>query len=183
MKIYISILRGINVGGHKSIKMDVLKKLYSDLLLENIQTYIQSGNVVFQSYNTKSEDLAALISNKIQKEFGFTVPVIVLDKNEFKDIIENNPFVYDEAKDITKLCITFLASKPKQFDLEAIKLKQTQKEEFQITEKAIYMYCPNGFATTKLTITFFEKQLNVIATTRNLKTSNKLLSIAEEMAK
>ncbi|NOQ28188.1 MAG: DUF1697 domain-containing protein [Bacteroidales bacterium] len=181
MKTYISILRGINVGGHKTIKMDALKKMYNDLHFENVQTYIQSGNVVFQSSNSNSKELEVIISTQIKKHFDFDVPVIVLDKKELKEIIENNPYLKDQTKDLSLQCITFLSSNPKQFNIEAIKLKQTQGEEFTITEKAVYMYCPNGFARTKLTITFFEKQLNVIATTRNLKTSNKLLSIASEL--
>lgn len=179
MKTYISILRGINVGGYKSLKMDDLKKLYSDLDFKNVRTYIQSGNAIFQYYETEKQELEEKITDQIQKKFGFDVPVIVLDKEELKEIINNNPFEKDQSKDIAFQSIIFLSATPQRYSIEAIRLKQMQSEEFEITEKAIYLYCPKGFATTKLTNTFFEKQLNVKATTRNWKTSNKLLSMTE----
>lgn len=140
MKTYISILRGINVSGQKIIKMDALKKMYTDLHFENIQTYIQSGNVIFQCKETGKPELENRITNQIQNQFGFDVPVIVLDKEELKEIFENNPFLKDQTKELTQQCITFLSSNPKQFDIETIKLKQTQGEEFTITEKVVYLY-------------------------------------------
>ncbi len=75
--------------------------------------------------------------------------------------------------------ITFLFSKPVQFDIEVLRQKQSLGKEFTVAEKAAYLYCPNGYGKTKLANSFFENKLKVIATTRNWKTSNELLKIAE----
>ena len=180
MTTYISILRGINVSGQKIIKMDALKEMYEDLHFNNIQTYIQSGNVIFQNTQSRQIDLGQIISNELTGKFGYEVPVIVLDTVELKEIIERNPFTSDEIKDISHLHVTFLSSKPERIDDVLIYQKKASEEEFAITEKAVYLYCPNGYGRTKLTNTFFENRLKVGATTRNWKTTIELLRIAEK---
>ncbi|PKP29913.1 MAG: hypothetical protein CVU00_14140 [Bacteroidetes bacterium HGW-Bacteroidetes-17] len=181
MQTYISLLRGINVSGQKIIKMAALKKMYEDLKFMNVQTYIQSGNVVFQASETTKEELETLISNQIKSDFGFEVPVLVLDTKELKEIMEQNPFALDQNKNSSSIYITFLSSKPGQIDQEILRQKQVIGEEFILTEKAVYLYCPNGYGKTKLTNTFIENRLQVRATTRNLKTTNELLRIAENL--
>lgn len=180
MTTYISILRGINVSGQKMIKMDAVKEMYEDLHFRNIQTYIQSGNVVFQYYKSKQKDLELTISHQLQNKFGFDVPVIVLETVELKNIIEGNPYKDDQTKNISHLYVTFLSSRPERIDTEMIYQKKSPTEEFSLTEKAVYLYCPNGYGKTKLTNTFFENKLKVGATTRNWKTTIELLNIAEK---
>jgi len=180
MTTYISILRGINVSGQKMIKMDSLKEMYEDLHFTNIQTYIQSGNVIFQDIQSEQIDYGQRISNELMRKFGFEIPVIVLDTVELKGIIERNPFTSDETKDISHLHVTFLSSKPERTDNTQIYQKKASEEEFAITENAVYLYCPNGYGRTKLTNTFFENKLKVGATTRNWKTTLALLRIAEK---
>jgi uncharacterized protein (DUF1697 family) len=181
MTTYISILRGINVSGQKSIKMDVLKKLYEDLNFENVQTYIQSGNVIFQCNKTKQKHLEMILSNQIQQNFGFEVPLIVLDIAELKEIIKNNPFISDPARNISHLHVTFLASHPEQIDMEMIRQKKSQGEDFVLLGKVVYLYCPDGYGKTKLNNTFFENKLKVGATTRNWNTTCELLNISEKI--
>ncbi len=183
MKTYISILRGINVSGQRMIKMDALQKMYTDLNFKNIQTYIQSGNVIFQYSKLVGEDLAIKISNQIQKYFGFEVPVIILETEELKEIIHNNPFINNITKNPLNWHITFLSSKPEQIDIKIINQKKADGEEFILTEKAVYLYCPNGYGKCKLTNTFLENKLKVGATTRNWKTVNELFNIAEKISK
>lgn len=180
METYISILRGINVSGKKLIKMDALRKLYEDLGFHSITTYVQSGNVIFTSETANSEKLAQTISQQIEKEFGFDVPVIVMSIAQLKHIIENNPFANDSQKDKTFLHVTFLSSKPDKFDLNAIEDKKLSGEEIAITGNAVYLYCPNEYGKSKLNNGFLEKKLKVGATTRNWKTTNKLLMIANQ---
>jgi len=181
MPTYISLLRGINVSGQKIIKMAALKKMYEDLKFEHIQTYIQSGNVIFQTSKTKKEYLETLISNQIKSDFGFEVPVIILDIEELKEILNNNPYSGDTKKDISHLGITFLSSKPELANLQLIKQKQAEGEEFILINKSVYLYCPEGFGKTKLTNAFIESKLQVRATARNWKTANELLRIAENL--
>jgi len=172
-------LRGINVSGQKMIKMDVLKEIYKSLHFMNIQTYLQSGNVVFQFKKSENNDLEKKISSQIQKSLGFEVPVIVLEADELKDVIEMNPYKDDKTKNISYLHVTFLSSKPEPVNLDTINKIKSPGEELSLIERAVYLYCPNGYGKTKLSNTFLENRLNVVATTRNWKTTLQLLNIAE----
>jgi uncharacterized protein (DUF1697 family) len=160
--------------------MDALKEIYEDLHFMNIQTYIQSGNVVFQYNNSEQKDLAIKISSQLQHKFKFEVSVIVLETAELKYIIERNPYTADRTKDISHLHVTFLSSQPERIDIGMIYQKKSPEEEFTLIEKAVYLYCPNGYGKTKLTNTFFENKLKVGATTRNWNTTTELLKIAEK---
>lgn len=174
---YISILRGINVSGQKIIKMDALKKIYENLNFENIQTYIQSGNVIFSAKEKNSKIIEKIISAKIETEFGFATAVIVLNEKTLETIVKNNPFTNDKLKDTSFLYVTFLAEPSTQFDKESIINKKQQNEEIEFTTDAIYLYCPNGYGKTKLNNNFLENKLKVNATTRNWKTINELLNL------
>ncbi len=178
MITYIAILRGINVGGNRIIKMDALTKLFSNLGFSNIKTYIQSGNVVFK-YTKKNNQLTEkLIANAIKNTFNFDVPVIVFSLDELNTIIKNNPFVLDKTKDVAYLHLTFLAQQPNETNFIKIKDLNFNEDEFTLIDKTIYIYCPNGYGNTKLTNTFFETKLKVSATTRNFKTTHQLQTIA-----
>lgn len=158
--------------------MDALKKMYEQLNFENIQTYAQSGNVVFSANNKNTKELEKIISSKIETEFGFDVSVIVINVKTLEKIIANNPFTKDNQKDINFLHITFLAENPTGFDKESIIEKKYPDEEIAFTPNAVYLYCPNGYGKTKLNNNFLENKLNVKATTRNWKTTNELLKLA-----
>ncbi len=190
MQTHISILRGINVGGHKSVKMDVLRQIYVDLGFKNVQTYIQSGNVVFCSENSSTKDLTTKIAEKILEKFAFEVPLIVISLSEFNEIINNNPFLEDVSqekqlesqKDSTYFHITFLSETPEKALFDKIKEKEYQKDELVLVGKNIYLYCPESYSNSKLTNSFLESKLKVIATTRNWKTSLELLKMAEKIS-
>ncbi|ODS84971.1 MAG: hypothetical protein ABS46_02385 [Cytophagaceae bacterium SCN 52-12] len=169
METYISILRGVNVGGQAQIKMEALKKSYEKLYLSNVATYIQSGNVIFDAGETDTRIIENRICSQIEADFGVKVPVIVLTWGSLKKIIEENPFTKDPGKDLTFLHVTFLAETPKQYDKESIEDKKQGDEEIRFSEKAIYLYCPHGYGRTKLNNNFLEKKLKVGATTRNWK--------------
>lgn len=178
MTTYISILRGINVSGQKLIKMDALRKLYENLGFHNVTTYVQSGNVIFISEAENPEELAQTITQQIKKEFSFDVPVLVLTIEKLKAIIAKNPFINKENNSIY---VTFLASKPEKFDSKGIEEKKLPVEEIAFTDDAVYLYCPKGYGTSKLSNNLIESKLKVIATTRNWKTTNELLKISLEI--
>lgn len=178
MTTCISILRGINVSGQKLIKMEALKRMYSNLKFENIQTYLQSGNVIFFTLATDLKILENQITSQIEKEFGFDVPVIVLEVEWLKEIINQNPFAKDTQKDVSFLHVTFLADQPKEIDRKSIEDKKQSGEEIELAKNAVYLYCPNGYGKTKLNNNFLESKLKVKATTRNWKTVNELLKLA-----
>lgn len=118
MNTFISILRGINVGGHKKIKMDALRQLYSSLGYEGVQSYIQSGNVIFRTNETDTTTLASTLSTKIQETFGFEVSVLVLTAQELKNAVDKNPYLDDASKDLSTLHLTFLSALPNELLVE-----------------------------------------------------------------
>lgn len=175
MTIYISLLRGINVSGQKRVPMDELKSLYESLGYKQVQTYIQSGNVIFAYKETPVQTLCTTIEKAIQKHFCFEVSVITRTYDEFKKIQQANPFA---KKEQTALYVTFLSDIPKTIPHEELQKAATAKEEFKIVQREVYLYYPKGYGTTKLSNMVFEKKLKVIATTRNWNTVNTLLSKA-----
>lgn len=179
MTTYISMLRGINVGGHKKVKMDILKQLYVELRYTNVQTYIQSGNIIFQTNDTETIDLAKKIRIQILKVTGLDVPVLVLKLEEMKRIVENNPYLFDSTKNPNTFHVTFLSAIPDTIIIEKLKSIDYGADYFELLDKAIYIYCPSGYGKTKLTNTFFENKLKTIATSRNWKTVNELIRLAE----
>lgn len=180
MTSYISILRGINVGGNKRIKMDALRQMFTQLGCANVQTYIQSGNVVFNSSETDIQTLEKTISAKILETFGFEVPVLVLTAAEIAAAVNNNPYSTNLAKDPATIHFTFLSHLPDQALLDKIVPTNYLPDEFICLGKVIYMHCPNGYGNTKLTNSFFENKLKLTATCRNLKTSMELAALANK---
>lgn len=178
MPTYISILRGINVSGKNLIKMDALKKMFENLQFKNIQTYIQSGNIIFSTQSNSVKSLETKIASQIKKDFGFDVLVIVLTAEKLRGIIQQNPFTKDKQKDISYLYVTFLTDSPNEFDIKGILEKRSAGEEIEFGKNAIYLFCPGGYGQTKLNNNFLESKLKVNATTRNWKTANELLKLA-----
>ncbi|MBK8944310.1 MAG: DUF1697 domain-containing protein [Ignavibacteriae bacterium] len=178
MQTYIALLRGINVSGQKKIKMADLKIILEELKYEKVQTYIQSGNVIFNSKSNDVKKLAKLISNKIKTQYNFDVEIIVKTPEEFKFVLDNNPFI-KQKKDKERNYITFLFSEPEKEYLEKLKEISFPPEEFFLLNKIIFFYSPNNYGNAKMNNNFFEKKLNVIATTRNWQTVNKLFELSQ----
>ncbi|HEX8278435.1 MAG TPA: DUF1697 domain-containing protein [Segetibacter sp.] len=179
METYISILRGINVSGHRKIEMAGLKALYEELKFKEVVTYIQSGNVIFKTGETSAGSILKTIEKAIADRYHFHVPVIVRSLPEMARIISANPFLKENDIDIEKLHVTFLAEAPEFSKIESLKNVQHPPDKFIIAENDIYLYCPGGYGNTKLSNNFFENKLKVTATTRNWKTVNKLVGLAK----
>lgn len=154
--------------------MEELRTLLSSLGFTEVQTYIQSGNIVFKAATQDQEQLGNLIAEAIKKQYDYEVPVLVKTIEQWKTAIANNPF--SEA-DISKQGVTFLASIPEETTIEI----DSKDDRFNIINSEIYLDCPSGFGRTKLTNNFFERKLKTQATTRNWKTIYKLLELAEAM--
>jgi uncharacterized protein (DUF1697 family) len=176
--IYISLLRGINVSGQKKIQMKDLKFLYESLNFEEVATYIQSGNVIFSSSETDASELAKRIENAINKKFGYEVFVILRSRDELEQAIENNPFIKRKDIDTSKLYVTFLKKLPADSKKDDFVRIKKDSEEYDLVRKELYLYLPEGYGRTKLTNTYIERKLKVNATTRNWRTVNKLLEMA-----
>jgi uncharacterized protein (DUF1697 family) len=181
MNIYISLLRGINVGGQKIIKMNDLKKLYENSGMLHVKTYLQSGNVVFVSNELDTQKITKKITEQIQLKFGFEVHVLLLTEETLKEIIKQNPFKNIADLKPQHLQITFLSDKINNVNLSEIESKKQPEEQCVIINHAVYLYCPNGYGKTKLHNQFFETKLKVKGTTRNWKTTNELIHLVQEM--
>lgn len=179
MKRYISILRGINVGGHRRILMADLKVLYKDLGFINVRTYIQSGNVFFDTKkNENPKELVFVIGQKIKEVYGFEVPIIIRTGEEINKAIANNPFLPSEEPE--KLFLTFLDQLPSDERLSIIKMIDHTPDKFEIIGDNIFGFCAGKYSNSKLTNQFFESKLKVHATTRNWKTVKQLAILASE---
>jgi uncharacterized protein (DUF1697 family) len=179
MPTYIAMLRGINVGGHKAIKMEALRASFVALRLSNVKTYVQSGNVVFGAEIGSVPALSEKIEGRILQDFDFSVPVFLRTAKELQEIIRRNPFLTDTAIDHSKLHITFLADVAPKMALEELQPLAAKPEQFRVIGRQIYLYCPNGYGRTRLSNTAIERKLSVGATTRNWKTVNTLLVLTQ----
>jgi len=177
MKVFIALLRGINVSGQKKIKMADLKKHLEDIGFERVETYIQSGNIVFGS-ELDPRKLEGLIAEKIKAEYSWDVPVMVKSLEEFENTLISNPFLNDRDKD--KLYYTFLSEEPELEQVEKLKEYSFMGEEYEIKGKVIFFYAGNGYGRAKMNNNFSENKLKVSATTRNWKTVKVLYEMSTE---
>ncbi|MFC5469322.1 DUF1697 domain-containing protein [Cohnella suwonensis] len=182
MTIYIALLRGINVGGHNKIKMSELKAMCEALGLAQVQTYIQSGNVLFAS-DEQPAQLRARIENAIQSTFGFRISVILRTQAEFESILARLPFSEEEIQAATGplgkevLYVTLLDEAPKP---EAVdKLGTYEKDKYAIDGLSVYLLFDQTILDSKLAANL--QKLGVTMTMRNWKTMTKLASLAKEM--
>ncbi len=173
----IAILRGINVGGKRKILMADLKALCNALIWNDVKTYIQSGNVIFNS-DKENPELEHELEKAITQKYGFDVPVIVINAEELQRMVDKNPFV-DENTDISHLHLTFLKQNAIQENIDHIRTYDFEPDKFEIDNQAIFVYCEGKYHQSKLTNNFFEKKLKVGATTRNWKTVLKLLELSK----
>ncbi|NQY05235.1 MAG: DUF1697 domain-containing protein [Flavobacteriaceae bacterium] len=173
MITYIAILRGINVGGHRKLPMAALRELLNDLGLSEVKTYIQSGNLIFKSKNTNIKSLEVAIEQAIKKQFNYEVPTLIREVSAWERAFSNNPY---KDKDPKKVSFTFLSDTPE----EKLESFISDYDEFIHIDDVVHVYCQNGYRKSKLHNNFFEKKLNVKATTRNWNTVNKLLTMAKE---
>lgn len=177
-KKYIALLRGINVGGQKLIKMEALRKSLEQLPFTNISTYIQSGNILFESSLQSVTEIAELISENIRTTFSFDVPVIVVTPNELKRVIDNHPYPNRKIEDPAQPYVAFFSAIPKQENLTLLKEADFGKDEFVAAGKHMYLFYAESAARTKLSNAVLEKKLNVSSTARNWKTIHKLIELA-----
>jgi uncharacterized protein (DUF1697 family) len=179
--VIISMLRGVNVGPHNRIKMDALRALYSSLKLENPQTYVQSGNVIFRTKEKNTAVLARKIQSAIEKKLGCSPEVILRTTAEFRSAITANPFAGRKDIEPGKLLVTFLAAEPGSEASEALARFKDYREELHLNGRELYIYFPDGAGQSKLPWSQVEKFLKVTGTARNWNSVTKMLEMAEEM--
>ena len=170
MTTFVSLFRGINVGGHQTIRMDELKDLHESLELKDVVTYIRSGNVVFTSDDADLAQLPRQIEDGFSKKFGFHVKVMVRTSAELRESIANNPFQNQPMKESKWVVVLFLATRPESTALEDLQKTYGGPEELCLIGQELYIYYTNGIGRSKLTGTLIEKKLKTSGTGRNWNT-------------
>jgi uncharacterized protein (DUF1697 family) len=181
MAVMISMLRGVNVGGHNKIKMDALRALYDSLGLRDARTYVQSGNVIFRVAKLDVVSLTRRIQDAIERRFGFSADVILRTAAQVRDTIAGNPFARRSGIDPSKLLVVFLATKPTPKATNNILQNKATPEEILINGRELYIYFPKGMGRTKLSWMALVKSLETTGTGRNWNSVMKLLEIAESL--
>ncbi|MGA7239400.1 MAG: DUF1697 domain-containing protein [Bryobacteraceae bacterium] len=181
MPVYIALLRGVNLLSHNRIKMDVLRSVCESIKLRDVQTYIQSGNIVFRTKETNTAKLTARIERAIEAEFGCRPAVILRTTSQWKDAIARNPFASRSGIEPNKLLVHFLAGDPGDEAREKVRAIPPAAEELHIFERELYIHFPNGMARPKLSMPAIERALKVTGSGRNWNSVMKLLEMAERL--
>ncbi|GIN58306.1 hypothetical protein J8TS2_26250 [Lederbergia ruris] len=182
MPVYIAFLRGINVGGHRKIKMKELRTSLEKIGLDHVQTYIQSGNVLFES-NEKEDWLRQEIERRISEDFGFSINVILRTATELEAIISKLPFSEEailKAKATSvgeSLYVALFLHAPLREKVERLNGYKNEGEDYQMARQEMYFLFGNGVRNSKLATQM--QKLGVPTTVRNWKTLNKLAEMAD----
>lgn len=182
MPLHLALLRGINVG-KKTIKMEDLRKLMESSGYRNVKTYIQSGNVFFESPEKNKAKLAAALEALIEKQYGFDVTVFIIDIRDIANAVNNNTlakrdFIEEGTK---KLYVTFLSDIPSVENMEKLRQAPIGEDIVELVDNVLYFKLKSKASESKLTNNLIESKLKVKATTRNWNVTVKLLSMFEEM--
>lgn len=184
MTIYIALLRGINVGGKNMIKMIDLKRVFETMRLCEVQTYIQSGNVLFKA-NEDEESLRKKIESEIEAAFGFSATVVLRTAEELQRIISHCPFSKEEvaeaeaSSEVESLYVALLTQAPSQEKLQHLDRYRSESDEYRIEGREVFLLFRHSIRNSKLANNL--KQLDVPATVRNWKTMTKLALLAKAM--
>lgn len=179
MTTVVSLLRGVNVGGHHQVPMDKLRALHESLGHREVRTYIQSGNVVFRTSARGLPRLAAEIGAAIEKTFGFRCDVVLRTAAELRAVVEHNPFAGRPGLDPAKLAVTFLPLDPPAGAAARLAALPIAPEEVHLISRELYTYFPNGMGRTKMPFAAVARVLGSPGTARNWNTVVKLLEMAE----
>ena len=176
-KTYIALMRGINVGGKNKLPMTDLKRIFEDIGCEAVETYIQSGNVIFDAKRAIATRVETQAAAEIERRHGLTVPVISRAAADLARIVKGNPFQHESA-DPKTLHVGFLKDTPTVDQLSHLDKDRSPPDAFQVIDQEIYLFCPNGLARTKLTTDYFDRTLSTVTTVRNWNTVTMLLRLS-----
>jgi uncharacterized protein (DUF1697 family) len=177
MRSYAALLRAVNVSGQNKLAMADLRAHLARAGYQDVTTYLQSGNVVFKAAAASEPKLVGDLERELQRAFGLTVTVLVRTKDQLRDVRAASPFV-KRGTDPRSLYVTFLAGKPTAAQVTELEAKTMGPDEAVVRGREVHLCCPGGYGRTKLTNSFFERQLGTKATTRNWKTVTQLLELA-----
>lgn len=181
MTVAVSLLRGINVGGHNLIRMEALRGIHESLGLVDVETYVQSGNVVFRTRTSSPAALASRIEDAVERSHGFRPGVLVRTAAELQGAIAGNPFDGRAGIEPAKLLVMFLAARPEPAAGEKFLEIKVGPEEFHLRDRELYIYFPEGQGRSKLTTALIDKTLRTYGTGRNWNTVTRLREMAASL--
>lgn len=182
MGVFVALLRGINVSGKNIIKMAALKHAFNHTALSEFKTYLQSGNLIFRSEMTDSNEIADLISEKIKSGWGYQVKVKVIRANELQRLFKENPFVDTEEIELKQLYYIHTLGKIDSKAKVEIEEDNNISEDLSFADEIVYVNYNKGYGRSKITHSFFERKLKIPVTARNHNTMRKLVEIAKDMS-
>ncbi len=181
MPTHIALLRSVNVLGKNMIKMPELALAFEKAGFKKVRTYIQSGNVIFETAEESHDDLSGKIRELITKQFGLAIQVVVIAPQELADIVSQNPFAKRPGIDLSRQHVTFLDRDADPEKSEKLLSYNYPPDEIIIGSRVVYVHCPDGYGRTKYHNNFIEKKLSANATSRNWNTCLKLLEMCGEI--
>lgn len=179
-RVYVALLRGINVGGKHKLPMADLAALCVAAGCSRVVTHIQSGNVAFAASPAVAAALPVALQAAIQARFGFAVPVVVRSATELAAVVQANPFVQPGADD-QPLHVAFLARQPEPARVAALDPQRSPGDAFAVRGADVYLHLPNGVAGTRLSNAWLDAKLATTSTVRNWRTVRDLLALAEKL--
>ena len=180
MKTYIALLRGINVGGNKKVSMAELRQVLEDLGFEDVQTILQSGNVVFKTPPRDQGKLEEHLQSATRERLGVSIDYIVRDAKQLTAVIAVNPFPGMAKDDPSHLVVMFMKQAIDLNAIDPLQSKITGREVIKGSGTELYITYPDGIGTSKLTGQVIEKHFSVRGTARNWNTVLKLADKAQD---
>ena len=171
---HLALLRGINVGGKARLPMDELTAVFASAGATAVQTYIQSGNVIFEA--AAPEACVAQVTQEIARTYGYSGRIVLRSAHEVQAVLAVNPFARAGAP-LETLHVYFLADKPQTAALKALYPERSPGDSFAVEGGEIYLHLPQGMARTKLTNAYFDAKLKTVSTARNWNTVGKLAEL------
>jgi len=181
MRVWVALLRGVNVGGARKIRMAELRDVCSSLGFGSVATYIQSGNVVFRAQDEDPAAVGRRVADAIERSFGFDVATMVRDVPELAAVVEGNPFLVEGVDDTSRLHVTFLSETPPESVHREFGSYRVGGDELRLMGREAYLHCPGGMGRSKLTPAFMERRFGTASTTRNWRTVTTLLEMARRL--
>lgn len=172
---YYAFLRGINVSGKNKIKMKEFVEILEKNNFKNVITYIQSGNIIFESDNRLKSELEYKIKKILSVEYNYDVPVIICNEIELRKVKENNPFDKNDV-DKKKLYYSFLFDLPSDENMKSLSSFNIGNDKYEIHEKILYIRYDISAGKSKLNNVLIERKLKLNSTIRNYNTINKLIN-------
>ncbi|HLA94171.1 MAG TPA: DUF1697 domain-containing protein [Pyrinomonadaceae bacterium] len=173
---YIALLRGINVGGNTMIKMVELKKSFESLGLENVVSYVNSGNLAFDAKKASEQSLVKKLETVIEKDFGKLIPVMIREQNTIEPIMAANPFA-GEFVSHKEMHVLFLREEMPAEKIQQLLEAAPKGESYAVIGRELYCYLPMGVIDSLLGKSFIEKKLKLAVTGRNWRTVAKLAEL------